>query len=225
MSAAPSSDLIEWSRPSRRLPNAPSAATILETASRYFRIPTEQLLSRSRTNQMSFARQVMMYLMRTMTNDSYPAIGRYFRRDHSTALHAVTQIALRMQEAAFAVMMNHLAELVRAAHQRLEIDTWLVDFVSAPGIPPRPIVIQPVPSLCKCQKLPPPRVLDELEVRILRLLQAEGRPLHGREITRLMNQKTEPALERLCRDRIISRLSNGNYSLERRIPELEENPK
>lgn len=41
---------------------------------------------------VSRARQIAMYLTRTMTKRSYPSIGNAFHRDHSTVVHAVNRI-------------------------------------------------------------------------------------------------------------------------------------
>ena len=40
-----------------------------------------------------------MYVMRDLTDNSYPAIGRLFGgRDHTTVIHAVAKIQARMKE-------------------------------------------------------------------------------------------------------------------------------
>lgn len=54
------------------------------------------LMSSRRFEVHSHARQLAMYLIREMTNLSYPAIGDYFRRDHGTVMHACKAVANRM---------------------------------------------------------------------------------------------------------------------------------
>ena len=45
------------------------------------------------------ARQVAMYLVRNLTDYSYPAIARVFgNRDHTTVIHAVDKITGQMQQ-------------------------------------------------------------------------------------------------------------------------------
>jgi chromosomal replication initiator protein len=45
------------------------------------------------------ARQVAMYVMRELTDLSYPAIAREFGgRDHTTVIYAVDKIGAQMQE-------------------------------------------------------------------------------------------------------------------------------
>ena len=38
------------------------------------------------------ARQVAMYLIRQLTNLSFPEIGKEFARDHTTVMHAVKKV-------------------------------------------------------------------------------------------------------------------------------------
>lgn len=51
------------------------------------------ICSRSKTREHVDARQVAMWLARTASRQSYPAIGRYMGRDHATVMHAVRRIA------------------------------------------------------------------------------------------------------------------------------------
>ena len=56
------------------------------------------LLSKSRNGEIALARQIAMYLVRSMTNLSFVAIGQAFNRDHSTVMHALTKIEKMMKE-------------------------------------------------------------------------------------------------------------------------------
>jgi len=48
---------------------------------------------KKRTREVAFPRQIAMYLTRTLTNYSLPAIGEEFGgRDHTTVLHAYEKI-------------------------------------------------------------------------------------------------------------------------------------
>jgi chromosomal replication initiator protein len=61
-----------------------------------------QLRSRSRTQHLSFARHVGMYLARKITGAPFENIGRHFGRDHSTAVYAFNLIERRITtDAAF----------------------------------------------------------------------------------------------------------------------------
>ncbi len=66
-------------------------AIILATA-KQFALPSEELLSDRRVAKVSLPRQVAMYLSKELTTNSFPAIGRRFRRDHTTVLHACQKI-------------------------------------------------------------------------------------------------------------------------------------
>ena len=46
------------------------------------------------------ARQVAMYLIRTMTNLSLPEIGREFDRDHTTVMHGLKKVEQTLQNSA-----------------------------------------------------------------------------------------------------------------------------
>lgn len=54
------------------------------------------VLSQRRASHIVKARQAAMYLMRLFTNKSYPEIGRFLGRDHSTVLHGVITCEERM---------------------------------------------------------------------------------------------------------------------------------
>ncbi|MCI0183278.1 MAG: chromosomal replication initiator protein DnaA [Acidibacillus sp.] len=59
----------------------------------HFHIQLEDMLSRGRQREISYPRQLAMYLTRTLTDLSLPKIGREFGgRDHTTVLHACDKI-------------------------------------------------------------------------------------------------------------------------------------
>lgn len=71
---------------------------IIEAVSNFYEIDSRQLLSKSRKKEISHARQIAIYLMRSELNASYPGIGEQFGgRDHTTALHAYEKIAKDME--------------------------------------------------------------------------------------------------------------------------------
>jgi len=66
---------------------------ILEASARYFDFPIEDLIGASRRRPLVSARQVAMYVMRELTDMSYPAIAREFGgRDHTTVIHSVEKV-------------------------------------------------------------------------------------------------------------------------------------
>jgi len=74
-------------------------ASILEAACKLFDFPLEDLCGPARKRPLVDARQITMYVMREMTELSYPSIGEQFGgRDHTTVLHAVQKITGLMKE-------------------------------------------------------------------------------------------------------------------------------
>lgn len=67
---------------------------IIDIVAEYFNIPVKELIEKGRKKEISYARQIAMYLMRTELNFSYPNIGSQFGgRDHTTALHAFEKVS------------------------------------------------------------------------------------------------------------------------------------
>jgi chromosomal replication initiator protein len=63
---------------------------IRATVARRFDVAESLLVSKRRTQEVAIARQVVMYIARTLTGMSLKAIGRAVGgRDHSTVIHAV----------------------------------------------------------------------------------------------------------------------------------------
>jgi chromosomal replication initiator protein len=66
---------------------------IQKIVSEYFQISVEDIRSKKRSSNISFPRQIAMYLVRTLTNESFPKIGTEFGgKDHSTVMHSVEKI-------------------------------------------------------------------------------------------------------------------------------------
>lgn len=73
--------------------------SVIDAASRVYRVPADKITSRSRSRPIIDARQAAMYVARHTTALSYPELGRAFGdRDHTTVLHAVTKIERLMGE-------------------------------------------------------------------------------------------------------------------------------
>ena len=76
-----------------------STRTIIEEVAAYYRQPVELLRGKSRQRPLVLARQIAMYVMRDLTDLSYPAIAREFGgRDHTTVIHAVSKVERLMKE-------------------------------------------------------------------------------------------------------------------------------
>ena len=72
---------------------------ILEATAENYGFSIDAICGPSRTRPLVTARQVAMYLVRELTDYSYPAIARVFGgRDHTTVIHAVDKITTQMKE-------------------------------------------------------------------------------------------------------------------------------
>jgi chromosomal replication initiator protein len=70
-----------------------NSTLIIETVSRYFDLRPEEFKSQKRNRNISFPRQIAMYLCRDLTDLSLPKIGDEFGgRDHTTVIHAIEKI-------------------------------------------------------------------------------------------------------------------------------------
>ncbi len=76
-----------------------TAQLILEETAKQFGWTLDELCGKSRRRPLVNARQISMYVMRQLTDFSYPRIAEEFGgRDHTTVMYAVEKIRLQMQE-------------------------------------------------------------------------------------------------------------------------------
>jgi chromosomal replication initiator protein len=72
---------------------------IIDLVSDFYNISPEDILTKGRKQEVAWARQVAMYLMRSELGLSYPSIGEKFGgRDHTTAIHAFEKINKELEE-------------------------------------------------------------------------------------------------------------------------------
>jgi chromosomal replication initiator protein len=75
--------------------------SIIKIVSRYYDISPDQMITKKRSRDISYPRQVAMYLCRELTGMSLPKIGQVFGgRDHTTVMHACDKIAEEMDTSA-----------------------------------------------------------------------------------------------------------------------------
>jgi len=80
-------------------PQQVTAKMILDATARMFGFTIDELCGPNRRRPLVTARQIAMYVMRELTDFSYPAIAREFGgRDHTTVIHAVEKIGDQMKE-------------------------------------------------------------------------------------------------------------------------------
>ena len=76
-----------------------SATYIQETVGKYFNINPKDLKGSKRSNDITFPRQIAMYLCRNVANMSLPQIGKDFgKRDDTTVMHACSKIEKEIKE-------------------------------------------------------------------------------------------------------------------------------
>ncbi|MDD4599747.1 Chromosomal replication initiator protein DnaA [bioreactor metagenome] len=85
---------------------------IQEVVSSYFKIRIDDLLAKKRTRNVTYPRQIAMYLCREMTETSLPRIGEMFGgRDHTTVIHAHDKI--NRERAEDIKLSNTIKELIK----------------------------------------------------------------------------------------------------------------
>jgi chromosomal replication initiator protein len=77
-------------------PDKPKEITpqlIVEVVTEHFQISMDQMISKSRSNEIARPRQIAMYLCKTMTDTPLDAIGSLLGgRDHSTIIHGIKKV-------------------------------------------------------------------------------------------------------------------------------------
>lgn len=68
-------------------------ATIMDVVSRFYHVSIEDLKSNRRSKEVTYPRQIAMYLCRSMINMTLPQIGAEFgNRDHTTVMHSCSKV-------------------------------------------------------------------------------------------------------------------------------------
>ena len=66
---------------------------IQETVAQHFKVKVNEMKGKKRTKEIAYPRHIAMYLCRSLTENSLPAVGQEFGgRDHTTVLHAQEKI-------------------------------------------------------------------------------------------------------------------------------------
>lgn len=87
------------------------AEAIQREVARYYKLPVDELRGERRVKHVAHARQVAMYLCRTLTAASLPEIGKRFNKDHSTVLTSVRKIEnLKENDSQLKLELGELAE-------------------------------------------------------------------------------------------------------------------
>lgn len=75
-------------------PKRISTRSILSETAKYFGVSVADLTGKDRSKNISYPRQIAMYLVRELTDASLPKIGDDFGgRDHTTVMHGINKVA------------------------------------------------------------------------------------------------------------------------------------
>ena len=95
----------------------PTPEAILSYVSRYYQLEESVVKGPQRAREAVTARQIAMYLIRTMTNLSQDNIGKLFNRDHSTVIHSIAQVEQKMKkDPAFSEKVKELKTNISSRH-------------------------------------------------------------------------------------------------------------
>ena len=94
----------------------PTPEAILDYISKYYNVEESVIRGQQRIRDAVQARQIAIYLIRSMTNLSLDDIGKEFdNRDHSTVLYSIQQVEKKMKkDAAFAEMVKEIKTNITA---------------------------------------------------------------------------------------------------------------
>ena len=76
----------------------PTSDDIIEETAKYFSVPVSELKGKSRTKNVTLARQVAMYLLRTLTSRTQQEIGEIFDRDHTTVISSLNKVVALLSQ-------------------------------------------------------------------------------------------------------------------------------
>ncbi len=95
-----------------------TAESIIKEICRYFHIEEMQLAGQSRSRDCVKARQIAMFLIRTMIGISLTDIGELFGgRDHTTVIHSIEQVESKMrQDTSYAETVRAIIANINAKH-------------------------------------------------------------------------------------------------------------
>lgn len=70
---------------------------IIEKVCSYFEVSKNQLLGKDRRKELSYARQIAMYLLDELMNMPYTSIGKIFGKDHATVIYCKNKVSSELE--------------------------------------------------------------------------------------------------------------------------------
>lgn len=71
---------------------------VIAEVSRTFGVSKEDIFSKRKTQEIVYARQVSMYIIREISQMKYKEIGRLFGKDHSTVLYTIDKVKKNLEQ-------------------------------------------------------------------------------------------------------------------------------
>lgn len=91
--------ILLWSHDGGNAAHGIDLEQVCKVVAAHFKFSVQELKSKNRNKELSFARQVALFLMKKVTDKSLRDIGFYLgKRDHSTVVHAVEKIETHVKE-------------------------------------------------------------------------------------------------------------------------------
>ena len=75
----------------------PTPSLIISQVCKFYSVDETVLRGTLKNKGTAEARQVAMYLIRKLTNLSFPDIGKEFNKDHSTIIYAIKKVEFALQ--------------------------------------------------------------------------------------------------------------------------------
>ena len=69
-----------------------SLGTIVQAVSEYYNVSTNEIKGIGRSAKVAEARQVAIYLCRDLTKQSFPDIGKFFEKKHTTIMYSYDKV-------------------------------------------------------------------------------------------------------------------------------------
>ena len=97
----------------------PTPSLIIGEVSRFYSIEENLLRGTLKDKTTAEARQIAMYLIRELTNLSYPDIGKEFGKDHTTVIHSYKKVKAALQNTADNTMAKNIQEITANINSKL----------------------------------------------------------------------------------------------------------
>ncbi|RPI02877.1 MAG: chromosomal replication initiator protein DnaA, partial [Calditrichaeota bacterium] len=90
---------------------------IQKTTADYYQLPDDMMRAKTRKKEIAMARQIAMYLCKSLTEHSLKTIGLHFGgRDHSTVIHAIETVEnMTARDAKIADQIDHIRNKIEIA--------------------------------------------------------------------------------------------------------------